>query len=278
MGTTPMDITLNVDATGLEVGVYQGVVTASADGFAQINLPVQLTIGDPDACSPLPCEQILVDLPFALTFIEDHGGIVDSGLVGTGFTTIEAPDGAESYRPDLLNVDSANGVLELTTTRGLHFRSSNDQVNTLGVGIDAPNQVAIAKTTLIDPSAGTGNFEQGGLWFGIDNDNYLKFVVASTPTGTNLHALLEVDGVPVAQDNDVAQDFSGLRVEMELVIDPGNERVTAFATVEGEERARSRATRLPRSSLASMRLASTPRLAHAVLWASLAAIATVRLP
>ncbi|MEM8711571.1 MAG: hypothetical protein AAGG01_11500, partial [Planctomycetota bacterium] len=236
MGTTPMDVGLTVDATGLDTGVYQSVVTATADGFSPVNLAVQLTVGNPNACAPLPCEEILVDLPYVLTFTQDHGGIGDSGGVGTGFTTIEAPDGAASYQPELLVVNQAEAVLELTTTKGLHHRSDNSQINTLGVGIDAPNQVAIVKTTLVEPNGGTGRFEQGGLWFGIDNDNFVKFVVASTRSGTLLHGVMEVNGIPVATKSDVPRDFTGTDVELEFVIDPENERVTGYATVGTEAR------------------------------------------
>ena len=236
MGTTPQTIDVSVDATGLVSAVYQAVVTVTAPGFAPVSLPVQLTVGDPNACAPIACEDIMVDLPFSLDFTQDHGGILDAANVGTGFTTIEAPDGSLSYRPELIVANHAEGVLELMTTAGLHHRTANSQINTLGVGIDAPNQVAIVKTTLVEPNGGTGRFEQGGLWFGIDDDNFLKFVVASTRAGTQLHALLEVDGIPRAQATDVPRDFTGVDVEMELVIDPENERVIAYATLPGSPR------------------------------------------
>ncbi len=53
---------------------------------------------------------------------------------------------------------------------------TNSQVNALGVGFVAPSKFTI-QTTLVQPNAGTGKSEQAGLWFGVDEDNFVKLVV-----------------------------------------------------------------------------------------------------
>ena len=120
-------------------------------------------------------------MPYELDFSQDHGKILDGKGVGTGFTYIDLPTNGIGYIPGNLDVDVAAETLQITTTAGLAFTSSNSLDNGLAVGIDAPNQVSIMETILLNPPAGTGNFEQAGLWFGNDEDNYVKLTVLSTP-------------------------------------------------------------------------------------------------
>lgn len=239
-GVTPASFDVMVDSSGLSDGVFVAEVIIARDGdgpgFADQTLTVQLTVGTMGDCFPLPCDQVLVDLPYTLTFAQDEGGILDSGGVGTGFTTIDAPDDSDGYRPDLLVVNTFDAVLELTTTRGLHHRDANSQDNTLGVGVDVSSQTATARTTLLEPNVGTGRFEQAGLWFGVDNDNFVKFVVASTRSGSLLQGVIEVNGVPVDTTNDLPMDFTGMDVELELLIDPVTLMVTGFAQVGTQAR------------------------------------------
>ena len=49
VGSTPADLTLAVDATGLAPGVHQATVTATASGHEAATLPVTLTVTDPSA-------------------------------------------------------------------------------------------------------------------------------------------------------------------------------------------------------------------------------------
>src|SRR5687767_11240388 len=46
-----------------------------------------------EECSPLPCEQILVQLPYELEWgsEQDHGKIPDANGRGTGFTYVDQP-------------------------------------------------------------------------------------------------------------------------------------------------------------------------------------------
>ena len=232
-GTTPFSLDVQIDSTGLADGVYQATVDAIAPGADPAALIVDLVVGTPSPCAPLPCEEILVGLPYFLEFRADAGGIDDAASIGTGFTAIDPPDGASAYRPELLHLDTANGVLELTTTRGIHYRDVNNQDDTLGVGLDLGPDPVVVATRLIEPNVGTGRFEQAGLWFGNDEDNFVKFVVASTRSGSKLHALLEVGGVPVSQTSEPPVDFTGKDADLELIIDPANQEVVCCATVSG---------------------------------------------
>jgi N-acetylneuraminic acid mutarotase len=219
-GLTPATLTLNIDASSLPPGTYTTTVTARATGYHSDILTISLTVGPEGHCSPLPCEDIRVELPYVLTFDQDHGFLHDRAGVGTGFTYVDPAPHGIGYVPGYLEMDRSAGVLNITTRAGLQFQQSNNQDNALGVGIDAPSQISVFTTTIVHPPLGTGNFEQAGLWFGIDQDNYVKLVVISTPQGTKIQHLVEVGGVQLAEKKTGVLDVAASRVQLMLRVDP----------------------------------------------------------
>ena len=87
--TTPRNITFSVSASGLSPGTYSTTVTASANGYLSASISVSLDVGG--GCSPLPCSEVLVDLPYELDWGFQHGKIPDGAGVGTGFTWVDDP-------------------------------------------------------------------------------------------------------------------------------------------------------------------------------------------
>ncbi len=166
--TAPAVRTLAVDTEGLEPGTYTTEVTASSlDGYSSDSQTVTLQVESTSTCSPVPCQEILVEAPYALDFSQDHGKILDKNNVGTGFTYIDQPTNGTGYMPEKLAMNTAApGTLNVSTTKGIMYAANNSQDNALAVGIDAPNQISLLETTLLNPPAGSGKFEQGGLWFG----------------------------------------------------------------------------------------------------------------
>jgi glucose/arabinose dehydrogenase len=206
------------------MGVAVGVCLAA------IPSPARATV-----CAPLPCSEILVDLPYSLDFGSDEGGVQDGNGVGTGFTYLDPPSNGSGYLPANLNLDTAAGVLDVITTDGLNDGSSDSQDNALAVGIDAPSQVTRIEATVQVPPAGTGNSEQAGIWFGNDEDDYLKLVVISTPAGTRIQGQLEVGGSESATSETSALDLTGHSVTLSLVADPLTEDIDASYRVDGGE-------------------------------------------
>jgi large repetitive protein len=184
------------------------------------------------ACAPLACDQILVDLPYTLDFSSDHGKILDSNGAGTGFTYVDSPSNGTGYIPSNLEADSEAGQLKLTTTSGLAFQGANSQDNALAVGVDAPSQVTRIETTLDSLPAATNHNEQAGLWFGNDEDNYLKLVVIDTPSGTRIQYLMEVGGLNVDNQMSPFLDLDGHDVSFSMVADPTTQRVSATYQVD----------------------------------------------
>lgn len=79
---------------------------------------------------------------------------------------VDQPADGEGYLSGRLSVDSAAGVLAMTTTPGIQYSDVHTLDNALGV------------------PAGTGGHKQAGLWFGVGENDYVRVVVMSTPTGT----------------------------------------------------------------------------------------------
>ncbi len=175
-----------------------------------------------------PTSKILVPLPYSLDYAKDGGKILDAKGMGTGFSYIALPRSGVGYQPDKLLVDFATGTFKITTTPGIASTTSNSQINALAVGIDAPSQVSLLTTTLINPPAGTGKSEQGGLWFGNDQDNYVKLVVLSTPGGSVIQFLLEDQGVATNTKSSSTLVLNKARVSLQLQTNPNSKLITAL--------------------------------------------------
>jgi glucose/arabinose dehydrogenase/N-acetylneuraminic acid mutarotase len=179
----------------------------------------------PPKCFPLACGEILVDLPYELDFEGDHGKVQDGDGGGTGFTTLLRPAGDSGYLPDQLDVDPSTGRLRVETTAGVFHQGENSQDNALGVGVDAPSQISVVQATIASPPAGTGSYEQAGIWFGTDQDNYNKLVVMSTPAGMQVEHLMEVGAGVTADDS--ATIPAGSNVTLTLAANPSTRQISA---------------------------------------------------
>jgi glucose/arabinose dehydrogenase/N-acetylneuraminic acid mutarotase len=195
----------------------------SAVLLASAATAIHPAVGQAD-CRPVACSEVKVSLPYQLSFDQDAGKIVDSAGVGTGFTHVMPPDAGSGYEPSLLRV--ASGALHVSTTAGLPYRRPNEQVNALGVGFDAPSQRTLIGTRIENPPAGTGNFEQAGLYFGNGQDDYVKLVVISTHLGTRIQLLMEVAGVQAAVANSPVLAGPAPAVTLSLLVDPFTQTVS----------------------------------------------------
>lgn len=195
--------------------------------------------------------EVATSAPYRLDFSGPAGG-----LSGTGFTAVLAPSqnrypavpsdpDVPGYEPALINV--AGGILTLTTTRGSLFQTQNEnaannsQVNALAVGFDATSP-RIVRVRLLNPAfSDTANGEHAGLWFGLDEDNYVRLAVINR-TGAGLGTIelrREVAGASFTNATNVATanlaGLSGSIVTLELLLDPANARVWGrYVSTNGE--------------------------------------------
>lgn len=188
----------------------------------------------PVACAPLPCAQVKVTAPYRLDFSADHGGAADANGVGTGFTYVDPPAAGTGYIASNLVVDTTGaGTLDITTTSGIAIGMTNTQDNTLGIGIDAANQVVVLDAKLGALPAMTGGYEQAGLWFGNNQDNYVKLVVQSAPSGLQIQYLVEANGAFVWEHNTGPQNIAAATIALQLKAESATRLVTGSYSVNG---------------------------------------------
>lgn len=224
-------------------------VVLSRKAFAITAFIIASFVANAQNCSPLStlsCPSIVKTLPFSLIFSGSEGGLQDKQGLGTGFTMATNPSSplttptstiVPGYEPSKLSVE--NGKLLITTTAGISYlnpaqsASTNSQVNALGVGVKIKNITTI-EATLSQPPAGANLSEQGGIYFGLDEDNYIKLDVISGGTGKAQVELFKEVGAVTKTTEDikgVKLTLSNSIVKLKLVINPVEDSATAYYTV-----------------------------------------------
>ena len=227
-GSTPASIVVAVDSAGLAAGSYTATLKATAPGYAELNVQVMLQVSTLAECTPLPCSQIRVPVPYQLDWSTDHGGVRDAAGRGTGFRYIDRPSKATGYLPQNLRLDTtAPGTLNIASTAGIAFTNQNSQDNALAVGVDAPSQPLVIKTALRSFPAAGNKYEQAGLWFGNDEENYVKLVAISNPDGVRVQFLLESGGLQSRSLLSVLLSPGTAGVALSLQTQPTDRSVTA---------------------------------------------------
>ncbi|HEX4794917.1 MAG TPA: Ig-like domain-containing protein [Humisphaera sp.] len=125
-------------------------------------------------------------LPFVLNFNQSAGGIFDATGQGTGFTAVEPNKLSTEYQPNLIHLNTAAGELDFTTvgttTSGSNYESDNTQVNALQTTFDGTTSGFTLTTRLKGPlSQIAAPYEQAGIFFGPDQDNWVKIVAIDMP-------------------------------------------------------------------------------------------------
>jgi hypothetical protein len=174
-----------------------------------------------------------VNLPFQLDWSpsETRSGLAGNNGAETGFELVNGP----AFNASLVNVDSANGDLRLTSTPTTPYDATNSLVNNLVNEFDAGEQFSV--TTRIEDltTALATSGRQAGLWFGPDQDNYVKLVVVSTPKGSRLQFQDERAVGPVSVHTaTTAQTFTtltGTIESVELRLDGTRNATTGVSTV-----------------------------------------------
>lgn len=189
---------------------------------------------------------VLSTLPFALEFDGGRGGLADVGGRGTGFTWAQPNKSGTEYRPALVDLRTADGVLNLTPAGSLMaggpWENDNTLVNGLQTAFDATRGFTV--TTRLKGPLGFINTasEQGGLLFGPDQDNYIKLVAVAQPTGQFLQFIDEhrtstgtyahaFSGTDALTNVGVFDKISTL--DLSLIGDPSTGKVTAYYRLNG---------------------------------------------
>jgi large repetitive protein len=177
--------------------VNTGTTSTTTPGSTTTTTPGSTTtttlVPGGDCYTTVPADPNIINMPYANPFGPDQGGLCDVGNDGTGFTWAAPTSNGTRY--NRANLDVTGGRLEVITTSGLFEGGENTQSNALSIPLNP--QISIrAEATISDPPAGTGNFEQAGVWFGNGQDDYVKVVMLSNLNGTAVQTRLEVGGTP----------------------------------------------------------------------------------
>lgn len=204
------DGTLTISGTPTAAGDSTATVTASDPEGASDTADLAVSIAEGvTACSPrsvLPCADVPVDLPVHLAFDGSEGGLAD-----TGFTMVDPPSHRDNtdqapapalptypdvpgYEPSLLDV--ASGQLAVTATKGIMYShpdgvgsstETNSQLNALGVAVSGSTGGYEVDSTMVAPTfpGGSNGSQQGGTWFGLGEDDFVKAAVVRTDATHN---------------------------------------------------------------------------------------------
>ena len=192
-------------------------------------------------------------LPFVLDFSSDRGELTDKDGQGTGFTRVQnnrldtAGTFSNSYKASLIDLDTAAGVLNVTTsgnaTSGGNFNGDNTLVDALETQFDATSSGFKITARLNGPLSFINTpSEQGGIYFGPDQDNYVKLVAISQASGSTNQQYLQFTDEQTSGTtftHSVSQlvsigNFSSINtLDLQLVGDASNGTVTAFYAING---------------------------------------------
>lgn len=188
-------------------------------------------------------------LPFLLDFNSDRGELADKDGQGTGFTRVQTnTNAASSYLANLIDLDTGAGVLRLTTTgnstSGGNSGSDNSLVNSLETQFDGTTSGFTIQARLKGPLSNLNDpYEQAGIYFGPDQDNFVKLVAIRTTNGNFLQFRDEqstatgttstLPGGSSAQEVSIGTFSSINTLDLRLVGDAASGRVSAFYSVNG---------------------------------------------
>jgi fibronectin type 3 domain-containing protein len=182
-------------------------------------------------------------LPFALDFNSDRGELVDKDGEGTGFTRVQTNKNGTEYQPALIDLDTAAGVLKITTTgnssAGSNSLSDNTQVNALETQFDGTSSGFTITARLKGPLTFINdNYEQGGIFFGPDQDNFVKLVALKGNSGQVLQFKDEQNGttttLPNAAQNYNIGNFGNIStLDVRLVGDAATGKISAYYAING---------------------------------------------
>ncbi|MBY6108672.1 PQQ-dependent sugar dehydrogenase [Ferrimonas balearica] len=243
--STPATVTFSVDTNGLSAGSYSDTVTLFSTGVGSTQVTVALTLTDPNGggggggggtgelCGPVLCSDVKVTLPYVLEFDDSVEGYLDGNGIGTGFTYLQPTSKGSGYLPDNLDVNTSTERLVVTTTKGLQHQSINNLDNALGVGYAGPNHIARISTVLVEPPAGSGKYEQAGLWFGYDEDHFIKLVYNSAGGGPVVEFIYESAGSVLGKFDANVGDLSSDTLTLALVANPETQSISARYSING---------------------------------------------
>jgi uncharacterized repeat protein (TIGR01451 family) len=153
------------------------------------------------------------------------GGVAHTGFSGTHMAT-----SGSRTNTDVISVGAAGGFMGLQTFSGTAQGAANSQVNALQIGFDSTSNFRIW-SEVVEPfnSDTPASGHVGGIFFGPNQDNFIRLAVTGAAGGQQLVQLgYERNGTfnTIASANlGTAKIFN---LDLRLVGDPATKKVTAY--------------------------------------------------
>lgn len=188
-------------------------------------------------------------LPFRLDFNKSvSGSILDKDGQGTGFTRVQGNKRGDQYQAGAIDLDLTTGRLRLTSvgskSAGLNSGVDNSLINALETQFDGNQSGFVIETRLIGPLSNLNTrIEQAGIYFGADQDNFVKLVVGRNLNGQFLSFEDEftnaTGGVSSTRNGTNAQtnigSFASIStLDLRLVGDAATGKMTAYYRVNSD--------------------------------------------
>jgi hypothetical protein len=143
-----------------------------------------------------------------------------------GFASVQPNKNGTQYASSL--IDLKTGSLALTATKGSSVGGINTLKNALQVGLNA-TQTFTVSTRLKGPLTNlTAASQQAGIFFGPDQNNYVKLVVGKASNGLKIQLFREVNGTSSSVDLATVPNSASLRT-LDLYLTGDAERKTFSA-------------------------------------------------
>ncbi len=194
---------------------------------------------------PLANQALIQTLPFTLDFSSQVNGLHDKDGEDIGLTRVQINKNGlnSSYLPANLDLRTDLGLLNITTSgtaaAGSNFNGDNTLTNSVETQFDATTSGFSITARLKGPLGYLSSpSDQGGIYFGPDQDNYIKLVAVSQPSGQVLQFTDEQkNGATFVHSVDLQISvgaFANINtLDLKLVGDAGSGKVQAFYAING---------------------------------------------
>jgi hypothetical protein len=170
------------------------------------------------------------------------GTIQDKLGQGTGFTSVQPNKNNNQYDSSRIELKTADSVLVVTATQGSNA-SANTLKNGLQVAIDATRHFTISARLRGSLTNLVTAVQQGGIFLGSNQDNYVKLVIANLSSGVSglgIQFFQEQNGVRSSVGGGSSAQVTGLNwssivtLDLFLTGNPATGTVTAAYRINSD--------------------------------------------
>lgn len=204
------------------------------DKISDLNDPDDDNDGIPDVQDQFqfdPSNGTTTTLPWVQNW--NPGDVPAGKFANSGFTGVQLNKNGFGFYLSKVHVGGAGGFMSIDATAGSNQNNQNTQDDALQVGFDARKTVTI-HARIADPFSGVPQNpgKSGGIFFGLDQDNYVKLVMSSSIGGGRGGLLFGVENNGVYSQpywiKPATIEFTTSHtLDLFLILDPATKRVIA---------------------------------------------------